>query len=108
MPINMRAGPCRAQTSRRYSLDMRPSGQHKMDRLGEVLVRPSAMTERGGRGNKQPPGTEGALAVIYGEPDSPRFLAAVQRLKRQQRKKERLTRLAKQRVRVALRKMREC
>jgi hypothetical protein len=46
--------------------------------------------------------------VIYGELDSPRFLAAVQRLKRQQRKKERLTRLAKQRVRLALRKMREC
>jgi hypothetical protein len=46
--------------------------------------------------------------VIYGEPDSLRFLAAVQRLKRQQRKKERQTRLAKQRVRVALRKMREC
>jgi len=46
--------------------------------------------------------------VIFGEPDSPRFLAAVQRLKRQQRKKEKQTRLAKQRVRVALRKMREC
>jgi hypothetical protein len=54
------------------------------------------------------PRYKGALAVIYGEPDSPRFLAAVQRLKRQQRKKERLTRLAKQRVRLALRKMREC
>lgn len=46
--------------------------------------------------------------MIYGEPDTPRFLAAVQRLKKQQRKKERQTRLAKQRVRVALRKMREC
>jgi hypothetical protein len=46
--------------------------------------------------------------VIYGEPDSPRFIAAVQRLKRQQRKKERQTRIAKQRVREALRKMREC
>jgi hypothetical protein len=52
--------------------------------------------------------TEGALAVIYGEPDSPRFLAAVQRLKRQQRKKVRQRRLAKQRVRLALRKMRDC
>ena len=59
-------------------------------------------------GNEQPYGTEGALAVIYGEPDSPRFIAAVQRLKRQQRKKERQTRIAKQRVREALRKMREC
>ena len=57
---------------------------------------------------KQPPGTEGALAVIYGEPDTPRFLAAVQRLKKQQQRKERLTRLAKQRVREALRKKREC
>ncbi len=46
--------------------------------------------------------------MIYGEPETPRFLAAVQRLKRLQRKKERQTRLAKQRVRVVLRKMREC
>ena len=44
--------------------------------------------------------------MIFGEPETPRFLAALQRLKKQQRKKERLTRLAKQRVRVALRKMR--
>jgi hypothetical protein len=69
----------------------------------------SAATKRGDRrGRKQPPGTEGALAVIYGEPDTPRFLAAVQRLKKQQQKKERQTRLAKQRVREALRKKREC
>jgi hypothetical protein len=46
--------------------------------------------------------------MIYGEPETPRFLAALQRLKRQQRKRERLTRLAKQRVRDALRKLREC
>jgi hypothetical protein len=46
--------------------------------------------------------------VIYGELDSPRFIAAVQRLKKQQRKRQRQTRLAKQRVREALRKMREC
>ena len=46
--------------------------------------------------------------MIYGEPETSRFLAAVQRLKRQQRKRERLTRQAKQRVRAALRKMREC
>ncbi|HZV05329.1 MAG TPA: hypothetical protein VE999_09625 [Gemmataceae bacterium] len=51
---------------------------------------------------------KGAIAVIYGEPETPRFLAALQRLKRQQRKKERQTRLAKQRVRTVLRKMREC
>ena len=51
---------------------------------------------------------KGVLAVIYGEPDTSRFLAAVQRLKKQQRKRERLTREAKQRVRAALRKMRAC
>jgi hypothetical protein len=46
--------------------------------------------------------------MIYGEPETSRFLAAVQRLKRQQRRKERQTRQAKQRVRIVLRKMREC
>lgn len=46
--------------------------------------------------------------MIYGEPETPRFLAALQRLKRLQRKKDRQTRLAKQRVRAALRKIREC
>jgi hypothetical protein len=46
--------------------------------------------------------------MIYGEPETARFLAAVQRLKRQQRRKERQTRLAKQRVRAVLRKIREC
>jgi hypothetical protein len=51
---------------------------------------------------------KGGLAVLFGEPDTSRFLAALQRLKRQQRKRERQTRLAKQRVRAALRKIREC
>ena len=46
--------------------------------------------------------------MIYGEPETSRFLAAVQRLKRLQRKRERQTRQAKQRVRAALRKMRGC
>ena len=46
--------------------------------------------------------------MIYGEPETTRFLAALQRLKEQQRKKERQTRQAKQRVRAALRKMRSC
>ena len=46
--------------------------------------------------------------MLYGEPEASRFLAAVQRLKRMQRKRERQTRLAKQRVRAVLRKMREC
>jgi hypothetical protein len=51
---------------------------------------------------------KGAAAVLYGEPETSRFLAAVQRLKRHKRRKERQTRQAKQRVRAALRKMREC
>jgi len=46
--------------------------------------------------------------MIYGEPETPRFLVAVQRLKRLQRKKERQTRQAKERVRAVLRKMRQC
>ena len=54
------------------------------------------------------PIAKGAGAVIFGEPETARFLAAVQRLKRLQRKRERQTRLAKQRVRAALRKMRGC
>jgi hypothetical protein len=45
--------------------------------------------------------------MLYGEPETARFLAAVQRMKRERRRKERQTRLAKQRVRAALRKMRE-
>jgi hypothetical protein len=46
--------------------------------------------------------------MIYGEPETPRFLVALQRFKRQQRRKERQTRQAKQRARALLRKMREC
>jgi hypothetical protein len=44
--------------------------------------------------------------VIYGEPETPRFLAAVQRLKRERLRKEQRTRRAKQQLRAALRKMR--
>lgn len=46
--------------------------------------------------------------MIYGEPETSQFLAAVQRLKQLQRRKDRQTRQAKQRVRLALRKIREC
>ncbi|HZT83545.1 MAG TPA: hypothetical protein VFA26_25165 [Gemmataceae bacterium] len=46
--------------------------------------------------------------MLYGEPETSRFLAAVQRLKQQRRRKERQTRQAKQRVRAALKKMRSC
>jgi hypothetical protein len=45
--------------------------------------------------------------MLYGEPETARFLVAVQRLKRLQRHKERLTRLAKQRARTVLRKTRD-
>jgi hypothetical protein len=45
--------------------------------------------------------------MLYGEPETARFLAAVRRLKRQQRRKDRQTRLAKQRVYTVLRKMRD-
>jgi hypothetical protein len=51
---------------------------------------------------------KGENSVLYGEPETSRFLAAVQRIKKQQRRKEQQTRQAKQRVRLALRKMREC
>jgi hypothetical protein len=44
--------------------------------------------------------------MLYGGPETSQFLAALQRLKRQQRQRERQTRQAKQRVRAALRKMR--
>jgi hypothetical protein len=50
---------------------------------------------------------KGAGAVIYGEPETARFLAAVKRLKRQRLRKEKQTRRAKQRVRAALRKMQD-
>ncbi len=46
--------------------------------------------------------------MIFGEPETSRFLEAVQRLKLQQRKREKQTRQAKQRVREALRKLRDC
>jgi hypothetical protein len=46
--------------------------------------------------------------MVYGEPETARFLAAVQRLKRQQLRKERMTREAKQKVRLMLRKLRAC
>jgi hypothetical protein len=46
--------------------------------------------------------------VLYGEPETSRFLAAVQRIKKKQRRKAEQTRQAKQRVRSVLRKMREC
>jgi hypothetical protein len=49
---------------------------------------------------------KGADAMLYGEPETSQFLAAVQRLKRRQRVRDQLTRRAKQRIKAALRKMR--
>jgi hypothetical protein len=46
------------------------------------------------------------VAVIYGEPETSRFLEAVRRLKRQQRRREQQTKQAKQKVRAVLRKIR--
>ena len=48
------------------------------------------------------------MGVLYGEPEASRFVSAVQKFKQQQRRKERQTRQAKQRVRAVLRKLREC
>jgi hypothetical protein len=44
--------------------------------------------------------------VIYAEPETVRFLAAVRRLKEQRQRKDRQTRQAKQRVRAVLRQIR--
>ncbi|HMC88775.1 MAG TPA: hypothetical protein VKI17_04470 [Gemmataceae bacterium] len=46
--------------------------------------------------------------MLFREPETARFLAAVERLKRLRRREERQTRQAKQRVRAALRKIRDC
>jgi hypothetical protein len=45
--------------------------------------------------------------MLYGEPETSRFLAAVERLKQAKRRKERQTRQARQRVRATLRKLRD-
>jgi hypothetical protein len=46
--------------------------------------------------------------MVYCEPETARFLAAVQRLKLERRRKEQLTRDAKQKVRLIIRKLRAC
>jgi hypothetical protein len=51
---------------------------------------------------------KGDFAMVYGEPETSRFLAAVERLKQAKQRKKRQTREAKQRVRATLRKLREC
>lgn len=45
--------------------------------------------------------------MIFGEPDTVRFIHAVQKLKQQQRRRERQTRIVKQRVRALVRKQRD-
>jgi len=49
---------------------------------------------------------EERAAMLYGEPETLHFLAALQRLKRQIRRREKLTRQAKQKLRDVLRKLR--
>jgi hypothetical protein len=44
--------------------------------------------------------------MLYTEPETPHFLAAMERLKKQIRRRVRQTRQAKQKVREALRKLR--
>jgi hypothetical protein len=44
--------------------------------------------------------------VLYGEPETARFLTALRRLRQQLRRRERQARLAKRRIRAALRKVR--
>jgi hypothetical protein len=44
---------------------------------------------------------------LYGESESSRFLAAVRRIKEQLRRQEKKTRLAKQKVKLAIRKLRD-
>lgn len=45
--------------------------------------------------------------MLYAGPETPRFLAAVQRLKQQRQRREQQTRLIKQRIRAVLRKLRD-
>ena len=70
-------------------------------------IRSGGPDRRGSAGNPGSNIAKGVFAMLYGEPETARFLAAVQRLKRQRLRKDRETRLAKQRIRMALRKMRD-
>src|SRR5947209_7999241 len=78
----------------------RRAGQAKDDRFGGP---PGSRRRFGVNGRAR---GKGAVAMIYGEPETPRFLATVRRLKRQQHRQEQQTRLAKQRVRLMLKKLR--
>jgi hypothetical protein len=49
---------------------------------------------------------ERRFVVLYDEPECSKFLAAVQRIKRRRQRTHRLTRLARMRVKAALRKLR--
>jgi hypothetical protein len=46
--------------------------------------------------------------MVYGEPETSRFLEAVERLKQAKQLKKRQTRQAKERLRATVRKLREC
>jgi hypothetical protein len=49
---------------------------------------------------------KGGIVVLYDEPESSKFIALVQRLKRRQERTARQTRQTKQRLRLVLRKLR--
>ena len=64
-----------------------------------------AVSKHGGRADND---SNGASSVIYGEPETVRFLAALQRMKLQRKRRSQATKQAKQKVRAVLRKMRAC
>ena len=97
-----RAGPFFGQ--RKQGRSFRRSAGEEIPDLG---FGPVALTGAPAPAFPDRTGPKGVFAMLYGEPETARFLAAVQRLKRQRRRKDRQTRLAKQRVRAVLRKMRD-
>jgi hypothetical protein len=50
---------------------------------------------------------QGSTGVLFGETETPRFIDAVRKVKEEQRKNERKTREAKQKVKLAQRKTAE-
>jgi hypothetical protein len=87
---------------------LRSTGRHAIDTTKgkSVCADRDEATER-----RAPPyclSRKEPAAVIYGEPEAIKFLVAVQRLKLQRMRRERLAKLAKQKARAALRKLRPC
>ena len=107
--IAVRRGECYRQWKRpgtaiARTRGQRPPGDRSSD--GTPPARPGhAEGGRGGRGAAGGVGKE-QVAVIYGEPETVRFLEAVRRLKQLKQRKDRQTKQAKQKVRAVLRKIR--